>query len=189
MDFSKFDAAINKDQLQKDYEEAKKNGGGDYEDLPKGKYTVFIEKMEIKETKTDGAPMFSVQCRTVDALREDEDGKKITGNDKAIAFFDAYKGEKKPCMFFNRKIYGNKESDKWNDGKAIAGVCTWLDKLETETVPEFESYSQFNDCVLDIFEECEEYGLLLDVEYDPDAFNPIKILDVYEEEGDDLPFK
>lgn len=156
MDFSEFDKKINKEQFTKDYQDAKANSTDDYPEVTKGKYTVKIDKMEIKPTKTDGYPMFSAQFRI-------QDGQF-----------------KNSCIFFNRKIYGNRETDKWNDGKAVAGVVTWLDKLQTDTIPEFISYSQFADCVADIYEECDKYNLLLDVEYDPDAFNPIKILDVYE---------
>ena len=155
IDFSQFDKALDAEQFFKDLDEAKKNAGEDYPEIPAGQYTVKIERMEIRPTK-NGEPMFSVMCRIVD-------GKF-----------------KKGCVFFNRKIYGNKESDKWNDAKAVQTVITWLDKLETETVPEFKSYSQFNECVLDIFDECEEYGLELKIAYDPEGFNPIKILEVYE---------
>ena len=113
--------------------------------------------MEIKPTKTTNEPMFSVMLRIVE-------------------------GEfKNGCLFFNRKIYGNKETDKWNDAKAVQSVISWLDKLETETIPEFKSYTQFNECILDIFEECEEYGVTLSVEYDPDKFNPVSIKEVFED--------
>lgn len=162
MDFSKFDAAVNKEQLKKDYDEAVENGGlGDYEEVPAGTYIVEIEKMEIKPTKEKGEPMFSTQLRIIEDA--EHNGKFV-----------------KNCLFFNRKIYGNKESDKWNDGKAIATVTGWLNKLGTEVIPVFESYSQFADCVLDIFEECKEYKLQLEVEYKPDAFNPISIKEVFE---------
>lgn len=156
-DFSEFDKAVNTEQFKKDLENAKANAGTEeYPEVPAGKYTVKIERMEIKPTKTDKAPMFSAMCRIIEG------------------------DYKKQCVFFNRKIYGNKESDKWNDAKAVQTVISWLDHLETDTVPEFISYSQFNECILDIFDECEEYGLTLKIDYDPDAFNPIKILEVYE---------
>lgn len=174
MDFSKFDKEIDKAQLEKDYKEAKENGGLDgFDEAPKGKYTVKIESMEIKGTKTDGAPMFSCMCRIVEAIDDD-------GNDDAIKYVNGFKN-KKPCLFFNRKIYGNKVSDKWNDGKAIATVTGWLDKLELETDTEFTTYSEFADAILDAMEEVEDCKLLLDIEYDPKAFNPIKILEVFEE--------
>lgn len=155
IDFSQFDAKLDKEQFKKDLEQAKQNAGDDYPEVPKGEYTVKIERMEIRPTK-NGEPMFSAMCRIIEGEH------------------------KKQCVFFNRKIYGNKESDKWNDAKAVQTVIGWLDKLETETVPEFISYSQFNECVLDIFDECEEYKLELKIDYDPDGFNPIKILEVYE---------
>lgn len=183
MDWSKFDKQADLDQIKKDYEEAKENGGtGEYEEVPKGKYIVEIENMEIKGTKTTNEPMFSVMCRIVEAVTMDADGEKIKGNIEAINFIDKFKNGKKPCIFFNRKIYGNKESDKWNDGKAIGTVTGWLDKLETETIPEFKNYSQFADCVLDIFEECQEYKLQLEVDYDSEKFNPISIKEVFEAE-------
>lgn len=156
IDFSVFDDAIDADQFQKDLEAAKASATDDYPEVPAGKYNVKIDLMEIKATKTDKVPMFSARCRILDG---------------------EYKNQ---CVFFNRKIYGNKESDKWNDAKAVQTVITWLDKLQTETIPEFKSYKQFNDCVLDIFDECEQYNLTMQIDYDPDAFNTIKILEVYD---------
>ena len=155
IDFSQFDTKINQEQFKKDLEQAKQNAGDDYPEVPEGKYTVKIERMEIRPTK-NGEPMFSCMCRIIEGEH------------------------KKQCVFFNRKIYGNKETDTWNDAKAVQTVIGWLDKLETETVPEFINYTQFNECVLDIFDECEEYKLELKIDYDPDGFNPIKILEVYE---------
>ena len=156
LDFSIFDNAVNTEQFKKDLENAKANASEDYPEVPAGKYIVKIDKMEVRPTKTDKYPMFNAQCRIQDG---------------------PYKNS---CIFFNRKIYGNKESDKWNDAKAVQTVITWLDHLETETVPEFINYTQFNECVLDIFDECEEYKLTLKIDYDPDGFNPIKIIEVYE---------
>lgn len=155
-DFSIFDKAVNTEQFKKDLETAKANSADDYPEVPNGTYTVVIKKMEIKPTKTDKFPMFSCQMQIIEG------------------------DYKKQYIFFNRKIYGNAEGPKWNDAKAIQSVITWLDHLETETVPEFINYTQFNDCVLDIFEECEKFGLQIQVEYDSKAFNSIKIKEVYE---------
>lgn len=155
MDFSAFDEKLDLDAFAKELEAAKNNAADEYPEVPAGKYTVKIERMEIRPTK-NGEPMFSAMCRIIEG------------------------DHKKQCVFFNRKIYGNRETDKWNDAKAVQTVISWLDHLETETIPEFKSYAQFNECVLDIFDECEEYGLELKIDYDPDGFNPIKILEVYE---------
>jgi hypothetical protein len=124
MNFSKFDNVINEEQL-KQIDEAKKNNNSNNVELPKGDYTVKIEKMELGSTK-DGRPMFKVMCRVIE-------GKY-----------------KKCCMFMNRVVYGTT-----NDANMIASVLGWLAKLETETKPEFKNYSQFAENILDIFEEVE----------------------------------
>jgi len=100
----------------------------------------------------DGRPMFKVQCRILD-------------------------GEfKKWCLFMNRVIYGTK-----NDANMIQSVIGWLQKLESSVTVEFKNYSQFSELVLDIFEEVAD-AVELDVEYDPDAFNSISIVDVFDAE-------
>ena len=151
MDFTQFDNLINEEQLNQ-INEAKKNNTNNTE-LPKGKYTVKIESMELGTTKdATRRPMFKVMCRIIE-------GKY-----------------KKCCLFMNRVVYGTK-----NDANMIASVLGWLAKLETETKPEFKSYSQFADNVLDIFEEVVD-AVELDVEYDKDAFNSISIKEVFDAE-------
>lgn len=66
MDFSKWNKAIDKEQYEKDLEEIKKNGGGDYPEIEPGEYVVKIEKMELKESKTKREPMLSIQFRITD---------------------------------------------------------------------------------------------------------------------------
>ena len=123
MDFSKFDAAINTEEMNKAIEEAKNNTQQSDRQVPAGDYVVKIEKMEIAATK-DGRPMFKVQCRILE-------------------------GEfKKWCIFMNRVIYGTK-----NDANMISSVIGWLDKLESGVPVAFKNYSQFSELVLDIFEE------------------------------------
>ena len=98
--------------------------------------------------------MFAVQCN----IKEGE-----------------HKGRK---IFFNRVISGN-TSPKWTDAMAIKSVCTWLDKLETETVPEFINYADFSDCVLDIFQEVQG-KVEAEIEYSAKKFNPITINEVFD---------
>lgn len=118
-------------------------------DIPKGTYIVGIDKMEIRATK-DGRPMFFIQCR----VKEGE-----------------YKNK---CMFINRVIYGTK-----NDGSMIQSVITLLDKLETSTIPEFNGYQDFVDCVADIYEEVQG-KVECEVDYDKNAFNAISIKEVFD---------
>ena len=102
VDFSAFDKKVDLDALQ---EEVKNADLSSFEDVPDGTYIVGFDKMEIKPTKAKDKLMFAVQCKIKEG---------------------PHKGR---LLFFNRVISGNKTSDKWNDGKAIKSVCTWLDKL------------------------------------------------------------
>ena len=113
-------------------------------DIPKGTYMVGIDKMELKKTK-DGRPMFFVQAR----VREGR--------------------YKKHCVFMNRVVYGTK-----NDGSMIQSVLTFLEKFQTTTVPEFVNYSQFAECIADIYEEIQG-KVECEIQYDKDAFNSISI--------------
>lgn len=118
-------------------------------DIPKGTYIVGIDKMEIRATK-DGRPMFFIQCH----VKEGE-----------------YKNK---CVFMNRVIYGTK-----NDGSMIQSVITLLDKLETETIPEFNGYQDFVDVVADIYEEIQG-KVECEIDYDKDAFNSVSIKEVFD---------
>lgn len=152
MDFSKFDQQVDLDQLQKDAEEAAKNGGSDYPVVPKGTYTVEAKKLELGETK-DGRPMVKGQFKIVEG---------------------EYKGQ---LLFYNRVVFGTK-----NDANMIGAAIGFLTKLEPsdEVGPVvFQSYSQLADLIMDIEEDIVE-NMEYEVEYDPDAFNNITILEAYE---------
>ena len=172
IDFEALDKKVNFEELNANIKEAEENGGtGNYEELPKGEYMVRIEKLEIGETK-DERPMLKVMARVQEAVSEEEAENK---NDDALRFFDNYKGKKKPCIFMNRVLYGTK-----NDANMIASAVGWLNSLEPQdTTATFATSSQFNDCVLDIFEEIEN-AVEFHVLYDPDAFNSIRVIAAYD---------
>lgn len=151
IDFSAFDQKVNLNELQKEVAEADATA---FEDVPNGTYIVSFEKMEIKLTKAKDKLMFAVQAK----IKEGE-----------------HKGR---LLFFNRVISGN-TSQKWTDGMAIKSVITWLDKLETETVPEFVNYADFSDCVLDIFQEIQG-KVEAEIEWKADAFHPMTINEVFD---------
>ena len=151
IDFTAFDNKVNLDELQKEVAEADASA---FDDVPDGTYIVGFEKMEIKLTNAKDKLMFAVQCK----IKEGE-----------------HKGR---MIFFNRVISGN-SSPKWTDGQAIKSVCTWLDKLETETVPEFINYEDFAGCVLDIFQEIQG-KVEAEVDYAAKKFNPITINEVFD---------
>lgn len=152
IDFSAFDNNVDTEQLAQDVANAPAQ---EFDEVPNGTYIVGFEAMEIKLTKVGDKLMFAVQCKIKEG---DQKGKMI---------------------FFNRVISGNKNTEKWNDGRAIKSVITWLKKLETETVPEFFNYQDFADCVLDIFQEVKDV-VEAEVEYKADNFNPISIKEVFD---------
>ena len=156
MDFDKFDKMVNKDELKKQMEAAP-----EYDDVSKGIYMAVIDKMEIKATKAGDKLMFAVQLGITETL-------------------DAPKKQDKRKIFFNRVICGNKTTERWNDGVAIKGVISWVEKLldEGDSI-EFKNYSQFAEEILDIYQDiCPNVSLKVD--YDPDAFNPVSIIEVFD---------
>lgn len=162
MDFSKFDAELNMEQLNREIEEAKENGGtGEQLEAPAGRYEGKIENMEIGTTK-DGRPMFKLMFRITNGIE--------AATEEYVSHFK----KKKPCLFMNRVLYGTK-----NDGNMLQSVIGWLEKLESEKQIQFKSYSQFSELVLDLGEEAE--NLSLEINYNPDSFNNISIESVWEE--------
>lgn len=157
VDFSKFDEAVNSDELKKEINEAPEQ---QFDEVPAGRYIVAIESMEIKPTKKGDKLMFSVGARIKETV-------------------EAAKKQDNRCIFFNRIISGNRTTDKWNDGRAIKGVLTWLSEIVDHDV-EFESYSKFAAKVESIFNDEVEGAIEIEIDYDPDAFNPISIVEVYD---------
>ena len=154
VDFSAFDNKVDLEALQKEVEEAKNS---DFGDVPDGKYIVGIEKMEIKLTKAQDKLMFAVQCK----IKEGE--------------------QKNRMIFFNRVISGNKNSENWNDGRAIKSVCTWVNELlgEDEEPVVFVNYQDFADQILDVFQSIQN-NIEVEVTYAAKNFNPIKIEEVFD---------
>ena len=151
IDYSAFDNKIDLEELQKEVEETKET---EFVDVPDGTYVVSIEKMEIKLTKAQDKLMFAAQFK----IKEGEYANRM--------------------IFFNRPISGS-TSPKWTDAQAIKSVITWLSKLDTEVKPEFINYSDFADCVLDIFQEVQN-TVEVEVDYRVDRFNPVTIKEVFD---------
>lgn len=120
-----------------------------FDETPNGTYVTKVEKLEVGETK-DGRPMLKAQFRIVEG------------------------DYKKKCLFVNRVLFGTK-----NDGNMIASAIGFLNTLDSGIDVFFETYSQFADLVLDVFEEVEN-TTLYEVEYDSEAFNTVSIKEVFD---------
>ncbi|MEG2412599.1 MAG: DUF669 domain-containing protein [Clostridium sp.] len=57
--WDEFDEKIDTAGLKKDAEDAAKNGGGDFKEVPLGTYEVEVNKLELKKSKK-GDPMLSI---------------------------------------------------------------------------------------------------------------------------------
>lgn len=151
--FEAFDKKVDIEGLKNDVKEAEKNTPStDYPEIPKGKYEVKFENIEMRATKKDGRPMLSVQARILEG------------------------DFKKKCIFMNRVLFGTK-----NDANMINSAVGWLKKLGTDIEIEFEGYTHFAELVMDVAEAVEG-GFEYLIEYDPDAFNTITIKEVFEVE-------
>lgn len=157
VDFSKFDEAVNSDELKKEINEAPEQ---EFDEVPAGRYIVAIESMEVMPTKKGDKLMFAVGARIKETV-------------------DAPKKQDNRCIFFNRVISGNRSTEKWNDGRAIKGVLTWLSEIVDHDV-EFKSYSKFAAEVESIFKDEVDGAIEIEIDYDPEAFNPISIVEVYD---------
>jgi len=156
MNFDDFDKKINKEELQKQMDATP-----EFDDVPKGTYKAKIEKMEVKRTKSQDKLMFAVQMGITDTI-------------------DAPKKQDKRKIFFNRVICGNRNTETWNDGVAIKGVISWVQKLlDADDELVFQNYSQFADEILDIYQDiCPK--IELEIKYDPSAFNTVSIEKVFD---------
>ena len=130
--FAKWDNAVDVEGLQKDIQEAAENSGGNYKEVPHGKYEVAIEKMELKASKK-GDPMVSVWM-------------KIVGEGE-------FKGS---LIFMNQVITQGFQIHLVNEFlRSLTKNCA------VPTI-EFKSYSQYANLIMDIHEmiaDSFEYAL------------------------------
>lgn len=129
--------------------EEAKENGGISDKIPDGEYRCKVEKMELKESRK-GVPMCSIMFRIV-----------------AGDF-------KKHCLFYNRVLAGTK-----NDGFMIKGCNDFLDSLDSGIDVEFKNWEQYNNLILDIFEEitADKLEYTVSVENDGDYSN-LEIVDI-----------
>lgn len=165
MSFENFDDFISLDDLKGSIDEIVKDiESKNFDTVPNGEYIVRFEGMELGTTN-DGRPMFKVMARLIEAVSDNEASED---NTRAINFLKHFK-EKKPCIFMNKVIYGTK-----SDAKMIANVVSWLKKLQSSFEIEFNSYTDFERLIFDVFGEIEknrEYH----IKYKEDGFNTITI--------------
>lgn len=137
IDWGKFDKKVNLDALKDDIVAAEENSG-DFPDIPEGKYEVSVKNMElgkskIKDDGSGGDPMLKVQFEILDGEFKGSllfyNGVMQAHNEKAFGF----------------QVHKNNE------------LLRSLWDAEHDEVA-FDSFSEYNDLVLDIAEEIMEDG-------------------------------
>lgn len=129
MDFSKYDKEMDIEKMQKEVEEAEKNGGSS--ELEKGTYIVRFEKMELGESKA-GKPMFKAVAR----IQEGE--------------------HKKQCIFINRVVYGTKNDA--NMIASVVGFLKKLDsEVEPIIFQGYDDFADLIEEIADDVMENMEY--------------------------------
>lgn len=134
-DWGKFDKKVDLSALKADVEDAEKNGGGNYPEIPDGKYEVKVKNMELGQSKvkTDGSggdPMVKIQFEI------------LNGEFKGNLIF--YNGVMQPQSdYFGLQVHRNNEMLR----------ALWdADKEEVD----FNGFADYADLILDIAEEIIE---------------------------------
>ena len=149
--FEQWDAMVDIAGLQKDIAEAAANGGGDYKEVPMGKYEVKVEKLELTETKESHKPMVSVWFKVVAG---DFEGGMIFMNQVITEGFQIH--------IVNEFL------------RALTSA------MENAPLIEFCSYSQYNNLLMDIFEVIDgNFEYALDYGQNKKGYNTFKIEEVF----------
>ena len=159
-DWSKFDKQVDLDALKDDVKSAEENGGGDYPEIPEGKYEVKVKNMELGQSKvkddgSGGDPMLKVQFEI------------LAGEFKGQLIF--YNGVMQP---WNEKAFGFQTH---NNNEMLRSL--W--DAEHDEV-EFNGFGDYNDLVLDIAEEVIEdaWEYVLDKSKTNKGYDKYEIIEV-----------
>ena len=137
--FDKYASKINAEELAKSQEEIAKNAsGGDYKEVPFGKYEVKIEKMEAKLSKTSNNPMVCI-------------------------WFKILKGDYKDSLIFYNGVF----HQDWMRHNVVAFLSAILDddthKAEINLILKDSKVEEINNFVMDIHEQIDgQFEYLLD---------------------------
>lgn len=151
--FAQWDNAVDMDGLQKDIQEAAENGGGNYKEVPHGKYEVAIEKMELKATKPESGskPMVSVWMKICDG---------------------EFKGS---LIFMNQVITQGFQIHIVNEF-----LRSLIKECADAPVVEFKSYAQYAELLMDVHEAvADSFEYALDYGVTKKGFDTFEITEIF----------
>ena len=150
--YAQWDNVVDVEGLQKDIHEAEQNsGGGNYKEVPHGKYEVAIEKMELKASKTNNNPMVSIWMKICDG---------------------EYKGS---LIFMNQVIVQGFQIHIVNEFlRSLIRECA-----DAPTV-EFKTYAQYAELLMDIHELiADSFEYALDYGVTKKGFDTFEITEIF----------
>jgi hypothetical protein len=152
--FDKWDKEIDVEGLQKDIEDAAKNGGN-FKEVPHGVYEVTVDKMELTESKKHD-PMVSI-------------------------WFKVAAGEYKGSRIFYNQVVNNGTGIHFNNELLRSMELETVEEAEAKGKL-FRSYRQYADLLLDCAEEIERAKLSFQLNYaeGKNGFNKYTIEDIFE---------
>jgi hypothetical protein len=152
MDFSKFDKEYDLQGLKEDIKEVEENGGsGNFKDVPIGEYEVTLTKLELGVTGLKA---------------------KTPGSPMVKAQFKILEGEYENQMIFLNQVV--------SQAFQIHIVNTLLKSFDTGLFIEFESYSQYNDLLMDVAEAMDGMEFALDYGENSKGFKTYEVIEIFE---------
>jgi hypothetical protein len=155
--FDKYTDKIDAAELAASQKEIESNAGGDYPEVPVGKYEVKIEKMEAKLSKEKKNPMVSI-------------------------WFKILNGDFKDSMIFYNGVF----NEDWMRHRVVELLSAILDddkhKAEINLILKDSNINDINDFVMDIHEQVDkQFEYLLDYGMSK-GYNTYKIVEVFDVE-------
>lgn len=146
------------------------------------KFASFDKKVDLKGLKGDiasassnsGGTYVEVPHGTYEvAIDKLELTVSKNGNPMVSCWFKVLEGDYKNQLIFMNQVV--------TEGFQIHIADEFLRSLETSLVVEFESYTQYADLLMDIFEEirAEKYEYALEYSSNKKGYNTFRIVDVY----------
>ena len=153
--FDKWDSEIDTEGLQKDVEEAAKNGGN-FKEVPDGIYEVAVEQMELKASKK-GDPMVSI-------------------------WFKIVAGDYKDSRIFYNQVVQNGTGIHFNNELLRSMGLDTVSSIESRGGKLFQTYKQYANLLMDCAEEIESANLTFQLNYGTGnkGFHTYSIEDIFE---------
>jgi hypothetical protein len=154
MSWEDFDQLVDNNLLNDVSKEVEKNkNGGDFEELPLGKYEIKVNSLELSKSKA-GDPMLKACFKVIQG--------KYTNR----------------LIFMNQVIFKNDNKNHKRLGMAIQ----FLKSLDTSLNIQFENFSQFDQLIVQVMNEIIDQNIEYLIEINENNnYRNYKIIDVYEE--------